>query len=187
MLSITDLRIGTTIELEGAPHVVLSYSHNKMGRGGAVVRTKIKNLKTGATYERTFHGNDKVEEASLGERQAIYLYESDGQYTFMDNATYDQFTMSNDQLGDTTKYLVEGSPVKMMFYAGQPISVNLPIKMEFKVAHTEPGVRGDTAQGGTKPAKLETNTTVTVPLFVNIGDTIRVDTRDGSYIERVGK
>jgi len=187
MLSITELRNGTTIELEGAPHVVISYSHSKMGRGGAVVRTKLKNLKTGASYERSFHGSDKVDEAKLQDHTGTYLYQNGANYAFMDASSYEQFEMSSEQLGDTIKYLVEGANVKIQFYEGQPISVNLPIKMDFKVSHTEPGVRGDTAQGGTKPATLETGAIVTVPLFVNIGDTIRVDTRDCSYVERVTK
>ncbi len=187
MLSITELRNGTTIELEGAPHLVLSYSHTKMGRGGAVVRTKLKNLKTGAAYERSFHGNDKVEEAHLQETDATYLFRDGSDLTFMNNITYDQFTMSDIQVGEAVKYMVEGAPVKISFYDGQAISVNLPIKMDFKVIHTEPGVRGDTAQGGTKPATLETNAVVTVPLFINIGDTIRIDTRNGAYVERASK
>ncbi len=184
MLSITDLRTGTTIELEEAPHAVLSYAHSKMGRGGAVVRTKLKNLKTGATYERTFHGNDKVDEAHLIERAATYLYQDGDHFTFMDSASYDQFTLAKNQLGDSAQYLAEGAAVKILLYEGEPITINLPIKLELKVTHTEPGVRGDTAQAGTKPATLETGAVVTVPLFVTIGDTIRVDTRDGSYIER---
>lgn len=184
MLSITELRNGTTIELEGAPHVVISYSHSKMGRGGAVVRTKLKNLKTGASYERSFHGSDKVEEAKLEERGATYLYQTGDNYTFMDDGNYEQFDMTAEQLAENTKYLIEGANVKLMFYDGAAISINMPIKMEFKVKHTEPGVRGDTAQGGTKPATLETGAIVTVPLFINIGDTIRVDTRECTYIER---
>lgn len=184
MLSITELRSGTTIELEGAPHVVLSYSHSKMGRGGAVVRTKLKNLKTGATYERSFHGNDKVEEAHPTEKQSTFLYMNEGVYTFMDNSSYEQFDMTADSLGDAKQYLVEGASTKISFYDGQPIGVNLPIKMDFRVSHTEPGIRGDTAQGGTKPATLETGAIITVPLFINIDDIIRVDTRDGTYVER---
>ena len=184
MLSITELKNGTTIELEGAPHVVLSYQHNKMGRGGAVVRTKLKNLKTGATYERSFHGNDKVEEARPQEKQATFLYFNNDVYTFMDNTSYEQFEMTDESLGDAKLYLVDGSPTKILFYDGKPIGVNLPIKMDFRVAHTEPGVRGDTAQGGTKPATLETGATIIVPLFINIDDIIRIDTRDGSYVER---
>lgn len=185
MLSITDLRTGTMLDLDGAPHVVVSYSHSKMGRGGAVVRTKLKNLKTGASYERTFHGNDKVEEAHLQEKECTYLYKDGEQYLFMDSETYEQFGMTGEQLGQTVQYLIEGAPLRLVFFDDQPITIALPIKMDFKVTHTEPGVRGDTAQGGTKPATLETGAVVTVPLFITIGDSIRVDTRDGSYIERV--
>lgn len=187
MLSITDLKTGTTLELDGAPHVVISYSHSKMGRGGAVVRTKLKNLKTGASYERSFHGNDKVEEAHLQERAASYLYKEGAQFLFMDSESYEQFGMTSEQLGDTVNYLIEGAPLRLVFFEDEPISINLPIKMDFKVTHTEPGVRGDTAQGGTKPAVIETGATVTVPLFIAIGDSIRVDTRDCSYIERANK
>ncbi len=184
MLSITELRNGTTIELDGAPHQVINYYHSKMGRGGAVVRTKLKNLKTGATYERSFHGSDKVDEARLQESEATYLYSDDKNLTFMDTQTFDQFTISRETLAESVKYLVEGSNVKISSHEGKPISVLLPIKMDFKVIHTEPGVRGDTAQGGTKPATIETNAVVIVPLFIAIGDIIRVDTRDGSYLER---
>ncbi len=187
MLSITELRNGTTIELEGAPHMVLSYSHSKMGRGGAVVRTKLRNLKTNATYERSFHGNDKVDEAHLQQTDATFLFKEGSILHFMNNASYEQFSMTADVVGDAAKYLLEGAPITIMFYDNQPIGVNIPIKMDFKVIHTEPGVRGDTAQGGTKPATLETGTSVIVPLFISIGDTIRVDTRDGSYVERTSK
>lgn len=186
MLSITELKVGTTIEIDQAPHVVLSYSHSKMGRGGATVRTKLKNVKTGATYERSFHGSDKVESAHLDERQCIYLYKNGSVYTFMDNRSYEQFEMTADALGDVANYLIDGSAVKISFYDNAPITINLPIKMDLNIIHTEPGVRGDTAQGGTKPAQTESGLTVLVPLFINIGDTIRVDTRDGSYVERVG-
>lgn len=185
MLSITELRTGTTIEIDGAPHVVLSYYHSKMGRGGAVVRTKLKNLKNGATFEKSFHGNDKVDEAHLNEHDCTYLYGDGTTFTFMDSVSFDQFEMSAEALGDATNYLVEGANVKMRFFDGAAIAVDLPIKMEFKVIHAEPGIRGDTAQGGTKPAQIETGAMVTVPLFISTGDIIRVDTRDGSYIERV--
>lgn len=187
MLSITNLRHGTTIDIEGTPHMVLSYAHSKMGRGGAVVRTKLKNLKNGVTFEKTFHGNDKVNAAHLDERACTYLYNDGSVFTFMDATTFEQCTMTKEALGMALMYLAEGSPVKMMFYDGTAIAIDLPIKMEFTVTHTEPGVRGDTAQGGSKPAQIETGATITVPLFITTGDVIRVDTRDGGYLERATK
>ncbi|MFA6082373.1 MAG: elongation factor P [Patescibacteria group bacterium] len=185
MLSITDLRNGTLVEIDGDPHIVINYSHHKMGRGGAVVKTKLKNLKTGATYERSFHGNDKLDQATLDEKQASFLYKEGNKYLFMDSSTYEQFELPDSVIADSIPFLAEGIEVKVMFFDGLPIALNLPIKMEFKVTHTEPGVKGDTAQGGTKPATIETGASIIVPLFVNIGDVIRVDTRNSSYIERV--
>ena len=187
MLSITDLRAGTTIEIDGVPHAVVSYSHTKMGRGGAVVRTRLKNLKTGAVYDKAFHGNDKVDEAQVDEKQATFLYVEHDRYYFMDSQSFEQFEMSKEQLGDNVKYLLEGAPLKIVVYQREPINISLPIKMDFKIKQTEPGVRGDTAQGGSKSATLETGAAITVPLFVNTGDVVRIDTRDGSYLERVSK
>lgn len=184
MLGITDLKTGVTIELEGDPYVVLTYQHSKMGRGGAVLRTKLRNLKTGAVVDITFKGSDKFEEANLERKPCSFLYSDGSEYTFMDSSSFEQYVLSKDIVGDKARFLKEGAELQIMFFEDQPVSIDLPIKMELTVTHTEPGVRGDTAQGGTKPATLETGATITVPLFVKIGDVLRVNTVEGTYVER---
>lgn len=184
MLGITDLKTGTTIDLNGDPVIVLSYQHSKMGRGGAVLRTKLKNLKTGATFDTTFKSSDKFEEASLERRACQYLYAEGNSFAFMDNASFEQFSLSGELVGEKSRFLKEGSEFQVIFYEDKPVSVVFPIKMDFEVTHTEPGVKGDTAQGGSKPATLETGATITVPLFVKIGDVIRVNTDENTYVER---
>ncbi len=187
MLGITDLKTGTTIDIDGAPVVVLDYQHSKMGRGGAVLRTKLKNLKTGATFDVTFKSSDKFEEANLERRACQYLYPEGNGFVFMDNNSFEQFTLSTEIVGEKSRYLKEGGDFAIIFYEDKPVSVVFPIKMELEVTHTEPGVKGDTAQGGSKPATLETGATITVPLFVKIGDAIRVNTDENSYVERVNR
>jgi elongation factor P len=177
MLGITDLKTGTTFDMNGDPVVVLDYQHSKMGR------TKLKNLKTGATFDTTFKSSDKFDEANLERRSCQYLYQDSG-FVFMDNNSFEQFTLPADVVGEKAKYLKEGSEIQIIFYEDAPVSVVFPIKMEFEVTHTEPGVKGDTAQGGSKPATLETGAIITVPLFVKIGDKIRVNTDENSYVER---
>jgi elongation factor P len=184
MLSITDLKTGTTIDMDGDPVVVLDYQHSKMGRGGAVLRTKLRNLKTGATFDITFKSSDKFDEAPLERRSCQYLYQEGVGYVFMDNTSFEQFELGSDVVGDKSRYLVEGSEFQIIFYEDKPVSVVFPIKMEFTVDHTEPGVKGDTAQGGSKPATLNSGAIITVPLFVKIGDRIKVNTDEGTYVER---
>jgi elongation factor P len=187
MLGITDLKSGTTIDLEGSPFVVLDYQHSKMGRGGAVLRTKLRNLKTGAVVDITFKSSDKFDEAPIERKSCSFLYSEGSTYSFMDSVTYDQFTLTATEVGDKAKYLKEGAEIQILFYDGSPVSIQLPIKMEFEVTYTEPGVKGDTAQGGTKPATIETGATIMVPLFVKLGDIIRVNTEEGAYVERASK
>lgn len=184
MLGITDLKTGVTIDLEGNPFVVLDYQHSKMGRGGAVLRTKLRNLKTGAVVDLTFKSSDKFDEAVLDRRTCSYLYAEGNQHFFMDSESFEQFAMSAEEVGPKVRFLKEGSDLQILFYEGKPVSVVLPIKMDFEVTHTEPGVRGDTATGGTKPATLETGAVITVPLFIKIGERIRVNTDEGTYVER---
>lgn len=185
MLGITDLKTGIAIELEGSPFVVMSYQHSKQGRGGAVMRTRLRNLRSGAVVDLTFKGSDKFDEAPLSRKTCSFLYREGDVLTFMDSTTFDQFSMSTEEIGDKVQYLKEGTEVQILFFDEEAVSVELPIKMEFMVTHTEPGVKGDTAQGGTKPATIETGATITVPLFVKIGDAIRINTLEGSYVERV--
>ena len=185
MLGITDLKTGTAIDMQGDPCIVLAYQHSKMGRGGAVLRTKLRNIRTGAVIDITFKGSDKFEEAALERRVSSFLYSEADSYIFMDSTNFEQYHLSTEILGDKIKFLKEGAGVQILFYEDKPVSVELPIKMEFAIAHTEPGVKGDTAQGGSKPATIETGAPITVPLFVKIGDVIRVNTFDGTYVERV--
>lgn len=187
MLGINDLKTGTTFVYEGSPCVVLKYEHSKMGRSGAVLRTKLKNLLTGSQFDITFKGSDKFDEATLEKRPSSFLYKDGDDYAFMDSTSFEQFTIKAEDLGDKANYLKEGSDLQILFYDDKPVSVDLPIKMEFEVTHTEPGVKGDTATGGSKPATLETGITITVPLFIKIGDIIRVNTVEGTYVERASK
>ncbi|HBS58560.1 MAG TPA: elongation factor P [Firmicutes bacterium] len=184
MISVNDFRTGITIELDGAVFAVVDFQHVKPGKGAAFVRAKIKNVKTGAVLERTFNAGEKVPRARVESRQMQYLYENDGMYTFMDNENYEQVELSSAQLGDALKFLKENMTISIQFYQGAIMGVELPYSVELKVIETEPGIKGDTASGGTKPAKLETGHVVRVPFFINEGDILRVDTRTGDYIER---
>jgi elongation factor P len=156
----------------------------KPGKGGAFNRTKLRNLRSGSIVERTFRTEEKVEQASLEERRAQFLYRSDDEYHFMDTDTYEQFFLRETQMGDAPKYLKEEMVVTIVSHRGSPLTVEVPTFVELAVAETDPGVRGDTASGGSKPARLETGAVIQVPLFINVGDRLRVDTRTGSYIER---
>lgn len=184
MLGITELKNGTAIIYEGDPCVVMSYQHSKMGRGGAVLRTKLRNLKTGAQFDITFKGSDKFDEPNLSKETASFLYKDQDGFCFMNSKTFEQFTLSTEEVGDKWMYLKEGVEIQMIFFEEKPVSIDLPIKMDFEVIHTEPGVKGDTATGGTKPATIETGAKIIVPLFIKIGEVIRVNTNEGTYVER---
>jgi len=184
MLSIAQLKPGVAIVVDGAPHLVTKFVFSKQARGAGVAKTTLKNLLTGGSIQKTFQGNDKIEPADLGYSKAQYLYASGEDHTFMDLNTYDQFNLSADDLGDAPKYLIEGNEVDIHNFEGRPIAVKLKPKVELKVVSTEPGVKGDTASGGTKPATLETGLVVTVPLFINEGDVLRINTETGDYVER---
>lgn len=173
------------IELDGTLFFIVEFQHVKPGKGGAFVRTKLKNVKTGAVLDKTFRAGEKVELAHLERRKMQYLYKDSNEYFFMDNQTYEQLSLSAEQLGDVTKYLKENSDVELLMYQNNPIGVEPPLFVELEVVETDPGVRGDTATAGTKPATLETGAVVQVPLFVQIGDKIKVDTRTNSYITRL--
>jgi elongation factor P len=182
--STADFRKGLKIELEGEPYVITDFLHVKPGKGGAFVRTKLKSLITGNVIDRTFRSGEKVQTPALDERNMQYLYQEGKVYHFMDNDTYEQLTLTEDQLGEDSNFLPENVQVKIIFHNGQPIGVELPFFVELTIVKTEPGVRGDTARGGTKPATVETGAVIQVPLFLNEGDVIKVDTRTGEYIER---
>ncbi len=184
MILAVDLRSGSKVELDGVAYIVTDNQFVKPGKGGAFNRTRLKNMRTGAVLERTFRSEEKLESAVLEERHAQFLYQSDDEYHFMDTDTYEQFFLREDQFGDARKYLKEEMVVTIVSHRGSPLTVEVPTFVELVVTETEPGVRGDTASGGSKPATLETGAVIQVPLFISIGDKLRVDTRTGTYIER---
>ncbi len=184
-MSATDLRKGVTFELDGELYRVLEYQHSYIGRGSANVRTKLRNLRTGRTIDRTFGASEKLREVRLELRQVQYLYRDGDLYYFMDTQTYEQPALSGEVLGDRVDYLQEGLILSLSMNEGQPVEIELPVTVDLAVTQTEPGMKGDTATGTTKRATLETGLIVQVPLFVEEGDVIRVDTRTGEYLTRV--
>ncbi|MBI3998684.1 MAG: elongation factor P [Armatimonadetes bacterium] len=186
MISTNDFRPGVVVTLDGDLYAVVSSQHVKRGRGSAYVRAKVRNLKTGAITERTFNAGERVPHAFLERREMQYLYHQDTEYVFMDQQTYEQASLSADLLGDATRYLRDNTVVTVVYFESRPIAVELPNAVDLAVTDTSPGIRGDTASGGSKPATLETGAVVSVPLFVEVGDVVRVDTRTGEYLERVG-
>jgi elongation factor P len=185
MISTGDLRRGLTIDLEGELWSVLDYHHLKIGRGSAQVRIKMRNLKTGTTIERSVQAGEKFRRAVLDRHTVQFLYKEDDIYHFMDKDSFEQIAMNSGPLGDAVDYLQDNMQLDLMTFEGEPISVEMPTSVELKIVQTDPGFRGDTAAGGTKPATLETGKVVQVPLFVSEGESIRVDTRTGQYLERV--
>ena len=184
MISSNDFRIGSTIEIDGDAWQVVDFQHVKPGKGAAFVRAKIKNLRSGAVVEKTFNAGEKLPNAHVERREMQYLYFSDDLFNFMDNENFEQIALTEGQLGDASKFLKENMSIGILFFQSTIIGVDLPYSVELAVVETDPGIRGDTATGGTKPAKLETGHVVRVPLFIEVGDVLRVDTRSGEYIER---
>ena len=185
MISSNDIRPGVTLLLEGSVWVVVEFLHVKPGKGAAFVRTKLKNVETGQTLERTFRAGDKLERAQVSSREMQYLYAMEVNYYFMDTETYEQTFIPEDVIDNGKWYLKENDVIIIQFYQDRPISVELPTYADLVVVETDPGLKGDTASGGSKPAKLETGVVVQVPLFVQVGDKIRVDTRTNEYLSRV--
>ena len=183
--STAQFRKSLKIELAGEPFVIVDFQHVKPGKGGAFVRTKMKSLITGNVLDKTFRSGEKVDVPDLEEKKMSFLYRDDSGFCFMDSETYDQMMLKDDQIGSAIDYLKENIEVEVLFHNGTPIGIDLPMFLELAIAETDPGIRGNTASGGSKPAKLETGKTVQVPLFLNEGDIIKVDTRTGEYIERV--
>ena len=184
MITVGELRRGVGIELDGKIYSIVEYQHIKMGRGGAQVRLKLRDLRSGAIFERTFPASERFRIRI--ERRPVQFTYADGElFHFMDQETFDERSVPRQILGEAVDYLKDGMELELNYYGEEPIGVELPINIEVQVTQTDPGFRGDTATGGTKPATTETGKVVQVPLFVNTGDRIRVDTRDGSYIERV--
>ncbi len=183
-MNLTDIKTGKKILWNGEPFIVREYQHSFLGRGGAVMRTKLQNLLSGAIIDYTFQDKDKIEEAEIIKAKAQYLYHVGDEYSFMDMESYDQFTLPGDILGDYTHYLVDGTEVTILKWNERPINVELPVKMTFLVTDAPPGIKGDTASGGDKVVTLETGLTVTTPLFVKTGDRIIVNTEKGEYVSR---
>lgn len=184
MYTTTEFRNGLKIDFEGEPYIIVFFQHVKPGKGGAFVRTKLKNLKTGAVLEHTFRSGDKVGKPDLDEREMQFMYRMENQFHFMETRTFEQIYLDEEHMGDAANYMIENLPVKVLFYKGEPIGIDLPIFIVLAIAETEPGVRGDTVSGATKPATLESGAVVQVPLFLSVGDRVKVDTRTGTYIER---
>jgi len=185
MYSTTDFKRGLKIELDGSPYVIVEFQHVKPGKGGAFVRTKLKNLLTGRVLDQTFRSGEKMKRPDLMEREMQYLYREGDRFCMMDNETYEQIMLTEEQVGEGRLYLTENLDVKVLFFNQQPVALEVPNFVELEVTQTEPGVRGDTATGGTKLATLASGATLQVPLFINEGDRLRVDTRTGAYIERL--
>ncbi|MBU6317808.1 MAG: elongation factor P [Acidobacteria bacterium] len=184
-ITTNDLKNGITLELDGVLFQVVEFQHVKPGKGGAFVRSKIRNLRTGAVIDRTFNAGVRVEQAILDRKDMQFLYRDGDEYVFMDLESYDQMNVSPVALGDAADYMVENSVAIIAFYNGDIVTVEIPASVELTIAETEPGIQGDRVSGARKPATLETGKVIQVPLFVNIGDRVKVDTRSGDYITRV--
>ena len=185
MIEVNALRKGTTFTYENELYKVLDYTHNKTARGGATIRVKVRNLRSGAIFEKTFNGSERVEDIRLDHAEAQYLYNDGDLYYFMDTETYEQPAFSPEIVKEIIPYLTENMVVKISSYNNEPLDIEIPITVEMEVIDAEPGFAGDTAQGATKPVTLTTGLVVQTPLFVQVGDTIRIDTRTGEYITRV--
>ncbi len=184
MIDTGDLRKGITIELDGALYSVVDWEHNKTGRGGAVVKLKLKDVRAGHIIERTWPAGSKFQRARVERQPSQFLYVDGDLYYFMNKESFEQIAMNRDRVGDASNYLKENDDCQVLTYGDEALSVELPAAVVLEVSETEQGLRGDTAQGGTKPARLETGLNLNVPLFVNSGDKIKVDTRTGQYLER---
>ncbi len=183
-ISTNQFKNGMAVELDGQLFFIVEFQHVKPGKGGAFVRTKLKNVKSGAVLDRTFRAGEKFELAHLEHKKMQYLYRDDTGHHFMDNSTYEQLALTTEQLGDVMKYIKENAEVDVLTHNDVPLGVEAPLFVELQVAKTDPGLKGDTATGGSKPATLETGAVVQVPLFVNEGDILKIDTRTDTYITR---
>lgn len=184
MYVIADLKPGRAVVLDGEPYLITWSQFSKSARQGGVMATKMKNLKTGSVIQKTFQGSDKLDQADIGYRKVQYLYGDGSTFTFMDLQSYDQFDLDADTVGDIVQYLVDGQEVDALIFEEHPIGINIPATVELKVTETTPGVKGDTATGGTKPATLESGFVVNVPLFINEGDKVKINTDTGFYMSR---
>jgi len=185
MASTTDFRNGLVIKMDGELFTIVYFQHVKPGKGGAFVRTKLKNVKTGRVLDRTFRSGEKVEDVRLEHKKVQYLYNDGDQFVFMDTNSYEQIFVEKDNVGDSSKFLIESMEVEILMHGTKALGIELPIFVILKITDTDPGVRGDTASGGSKPATLESGAVIQVPLFIEEGETVKVDTRTGDYVERV--
>jgi len=183
-ISTNDLKNGMTLKLDEGLYQIVDFQHVKPGKGGAFVRTTLKNVRTGAVVDRTFRAAEKVEQAVIDKREMQFLYRDGSEFVFMDNESYDQLQVAPTALGDSANYIVDGSTVQLAMYDSEIVGVELPAAVELVVRETEPGIQGDRVSGAKKPATMETGLVLQVPLFVNIGDRLKVDTRSGDYITR---
>ena len=185
MFSTADFRTGLKIELDGKPFTIIEFLHVKPGKGGAFVRTKLKNMITGQVLEKTFRAGEKVARPNIHEKEMQYLYQAKGEFCFMDTETFDQVFLRAEQLKENRLFLKENTNVKVLIYNDRIMDIELPNFVDLRIDQTDPGIKGDTVTGGSKPATLESGAVIQVPLFVNIGDTVRIGTRSREYIERV--
>jgi elongation factor P len=184
-LTASDLRKGLKLEIDGEPYIVVDFEFSKPGKGQALYRCRLKNMITGSQFDRTYRSVDKFMVADLEEQDMQFLYEQGGQYHFMNTASYEQIELSKEQIGDNRNYLTENLVVSMLLFQGNPIDISLPNFVELKVIQADPWVKGDTAAGATKPVTLQTGFVIQVPLFIEEGEALKIDTRSGSYVERV--
>ncbi|HKA10678.1 MAG TPA: elongation factor P [Candidatus Dormibacteraeota bacterium] len=185
MIETNDFRVGSVFEMDGKLLSIVSVEHIKLARAGAIIKAKLRNVRDGSIFEHSFRSGEKFKAVRIEKSEATYLYGEGNFHHFMDSTTYDQIALDRSQVADVLPFLKEGNPVSVLRYEDSVIGVELPVTVDLAVAATEPGVRGDTVSGATKPARLETGATAQVPLFINAGDRIRVDTRTGNYVERV--
>jgi len=181
----SDIRKGLKLEMDGDPWVVVDFQFVKPGKGNAFTRCRVKNMVTGAVLDKTWKSGEKLKPATMEERQMQYLYQDESGFHFMDQQSYEQVTLTKDEVGDDAHFLLENSDVAVLLFNGRPISISLPNFVELEVVETDPGVRGDTATGGRKPATMSTGAVIQVPLFIERGEKLRIDTRTGDYVERV--
>lgn len=184
MLSLTEIKPGKKIVIDNEPFVVQTSQHSKVGRAGAVLRTKLRNLATGSITTKTFQGADKVEEAEISTQKAQYLYKEGSAFFFMNNETYEQFELAKKVIADNALFLKDGIEIDILYFNSNPINIELPIKLDFEVTEAPPAIKGNTADGGSKQVTIETGAKVNVPLFIKTGDKIRINTTTGEYAER---
>lgn len=184
MLNLNEIKNGKIIKINNEPFVIIKTDHHKMGRGGAVLKTKLRNLINGNLLEKTFQGNDKAEEAETEKKKANYMYKDENGAYFMDNGSYEQFSLGLDEIGEKINYLKEGADVDVLYFNNNPVALDLPVKVDLKVVSAPPGVKGNSAGSVTKAVELETGASANVPMFINEGDVIRINTDTGEYVER---